>query len=866
MVRKTALVLLLFVMVRLLSVAQAPSVVLSCHERPLSAVLQELSQQYALRLAYDNRLLDTLLVTRDIAAPNAEEALKKLLQGTSLRYRIIDNTYVIYPTKGSRPRRPVIRGIITDSSTGEALPYANILLEGSNTGTSSNTDGHFSLPAGYLPGDTAHLCIRYLGYGIRKVSLTPADYGRPLSIELTPEAVSLDDVAVRKSDDPPVETGKEVGEYILNPGKLVALPNMGEVDIFSLLQLLPGISASNEAVTGISLRGSTADQNLLLFDGYSLYKQDHCFGLFSSVNPNVIKNIRVYKSAFEPRYGGKVGGVVDITGKTGNQKKLSGHVGVNTISANALLEAPLFNKKGSFVIAARRSFTDVLSSPLYKDIFSSLFAGENLMILNIGESQRIYSQEMVPDYFFYDMNAKMTVRMGRKDVLAVSFTTGKDKLFISDPEFNYYNDNKWGNDGLSVRWGRQWNSRNYTEVLMNYTSYYDLSTETYIYYDTLTPEDIFYESLVNNNRINETGLRMNHTWQPGSRHKLESGLEINHTRIRYISELFDSTNISDILLESLRLSGYMQYTFRLTPAVRLVPGFRGNYDQQTDRFYFEPRLSAFASLGDHLTLKGAAGIYYQFMSRTLVPGIYGGYSSFWVLADGTEVPVIRANHYVAGLHYGKKKFEADIEFYRKEISGITHYIYSYDSMYADNGNFISGTGTINGMDILLKNSFGRFTGWVGYTLSSNRDLYKELNNGDPFPANNDKTHQIKIAALVKAGHWDLSTAWVYGSGIPYTPPPVIGQDYPFPPETGLNSRLLPDYHRLDLSVTYHFSLFHEKVRCTTGLSVVNVYNRHNLRSRLFFPEYDETEDALIYIPIDVRMPGFTPSIFLNVDF
>jgi hypothetical protein len=860
------LVVLLLLMAPFLSSGQERGVTLIMYHEPLSKVLQELSRQAPVRMAYDNNLLDSITVTCDIHAADGEEALRRLLKETPLRYRIIDNTYVIYPVKNTKPRRPVLCGTITDSRTGEVLPYANILLKKNNTGTSSNIDGRFSLPVNFSPTDTLHLYVKYLGYSSREITIPPEQYDRPLTVELSVEPVSLGDVTVRREDDPPVETGENVGEYTLNPGKLIAIPNLGEVDIFSLLQLLPGISSSNEAVNGLSLRGSTADQNLLLFDGYSLYKQDHCFGLFSSVNPNIIKNIRVYKSAFEPRYGGKVGGIIDITGKTGNQKKLSGHVGVNTISANAMIEVPLFHKKGSFLLAARRSFTDVLSSPLYKDIFNSFFSDDELLILNIGESQRIYTKEMIPDYHFYDVNAKFTLHPGKKDVLAVSVTTGKDKLFIQDDGLNFYsNNNKWGNDGLSIRWGRQWNGRNYTEVVASISSYYDLSSEDYVYYDTSNIEEVLHETMINNNRINETGLRLLHTWQPNTRNKLESGLELNHTQIRYLSELEDSVNISDILQESLRLSGFSQYTVRLGQLLRLVPGLRGGYDWQTGHFYFEPRFSAFVNLTKNLYLKGAAGRYYQFMSRTMVPGIYGGYSSFWVLSDNDEIPVLKANHYVAGLHYRKKNLEIDVELYRKEIDGITRFTYTYDSLFPDNGIFLSGTATVNGLDILVKNSFGHFTGWLGYTLSRNRNLFEEMNRGDAFPANNDKKHQVKMAALYKAGHWNFSATWVYGSGAPYTPPPPDPDNYFLPATDNINSRRLPDFHRLDISITYHFSLFREKIRCSSGLSVVNLYNRHNLRNRYFFPDINEYGE-FFYVPIDVRLPGFTPSIFLNVDF
>ncbi len=852
-----------FVFFSLVASAQEGQVVIE-GGRPVGNILEELASRYHLRFAYDSRLLDTLMLDHTVRATTPQAAVEKILEGSGMTFRYIDSSYVILPRPRHARTSKMITGTVRDGSSGEALPWATLLLEGTMIGTTTHADGHFSLelPAG--TGDTITLTVSYLGYAPRRLRLShPVNN---IQVTLSRQEMMLEDVAVEK-EDAPLETGPLTGEYRLNPAKLLSLPNMGEVDIFSLMQLMPGITASNEAVTGISLRGSTADQNLLLFDGYPLYKQDHCFGLFSSVNPHVIRDIRIYKSAYDARYGGKVGGIIDITGRSGNYNNFSAHAGINTISGNAMVEVPLFRQKGSLLLAGRRSFTDVLTSPLYRDIFNSFFSGENMMILNIGESQRIYSKEMIPSFHFYDMNVKFSLRPDEKDLVSVSFSTGKDKLVVNDPAFDYRNDNQWGNDGLSIHWSRQWNAQHHTMLTGALSSYYDLSTETYIFYDTLNGEvTTQYDAMINDNRIREGVVTLTHTWQPGNRHRLESGLSFNHSSINYLNEIKDSMVISDIVQQASRLTGYIQYRFQPFAFFHLLGGIRSTWDPHSGRIYAEPRLTVTIPVTEHLRIKGAAGLYHQYMLRTVVPGLYGDYSSFWVLADGGDIPVMRSHHFVAGIHYEAQGMEVDAECFSRNTTGLSRFYYTYDSLYEGNGFFTRGKGKIYGIDVLIKKEMRHFTGWIGYTYSINQERFDMLNDAEFFPANNDQRHQLKIAALFRTGRWNYSFTWRYATGLPYTSPPSPQGVYPFfPALDDLNNDHLPDHHRLDMSVTYRFPLFRKKVRCVTGLSVINLYNRHNLRNRLFFTSLDEATGIPYSIPVDVRFPGFTPSLFLTFD-
>jgi outer membrane cobalamin receptor len=680
-------------------------------------------------------------------------------------------------------------------------------------------------------------------------------------VNLVHKARVLDAVEIAGRTDEIVESGEKVGHFVINPNELASLPNMGEVDIFQSLKFLPGISTSNDNSQSLSIRGSTGDQNLLLLDGYSLYKQDHCFGMFSAINANAIKNIQVFRGGFESKYGGKVGGVIDITGKSGNRFKPSGHFGINMISADMMVEAPLFKKKGSFIIAGRRSFTDILQTPLYKEVFNSLFADNELLILNIGDNQHVYDGQIDPRFFFYDLNAKISYNPSDKDVISVSVYTGNDELEIKDKGIDYFNYVSSGNTGISAKWARQWNKEYYSQVLFSHSYYYNIFSQSYEYYDTTS---VLQNTVSDNyNSIYETKVKNDNEWQINSKSTLEFGLELDRTEIVSNSSFSDTGEINSFDQTANLATGYFQYTYQPFHKIKVVPGVRLNYFEGTNKFYAEPRLSVFAYLTDHFNLKAAVGKYNQFISRLSVPDQYGGYSYFWALADNLYIPVISANHYVVGFNYHKGSFSIDAEFYRKDIQGLTEFRYVYDTIWNDFGvNYFSGQAVIEGMDIMVKNQFGSFTGWISYSLSKNTNRFNELNMGNPFPSNNNKKHELKIVGMLKINNWDLSSSWVYNSGLPYSKPSVDASSFYFIPIDEINTHTLPDFHRLDVSITYNYS--YRKIWGNVGLSIMNVYNRKNVKSILSFLEYNNDES--LYIPVSINYPGFAPSLFLNINF
>ena len=273
-----------------------------------------------------------------------------------------------------------------------------------------------------MPEKGITLQVSYVGYATKEIEIAEGNVSiTNIEIDLT-SGVALDEIVVSSKSFKVISTAEGLSTIQISPAQLALLPNVGEVDIFRSLQLLPGVSGSNESSSGLYVRGGTPDQNLVLLDGMTVYNVDHFFGFFSAFNASAVKNVKLYKGAFPAKYGGRLSSVVDLTGIAGDPNNLHGGLSVNMLNANANIQIPLF-KKGSFSLGARRSYTDIIKSGLYDKIFK-VFSQTNIA----PDIEGLEINTIEPDFYFYDLNSKINITPTTKDVVSLSFYAGADHL------------------------------------------------------------------------------------------------------------------------------------------------------------------------------------------------------------------------------------------------------------------------------------------------------------------------------------------------------------------------------------------------------------------------------------------------------
>lgn len=791
-----------------------------------------------------------------------------------------------------KPKTNDIKGYVNDAKSGEALPYANVQVLGTERGASTNTDGYFVLVN--EPVGVCTLSVRYIGYSEQKMPVdNQPEETHVLKIALNQTVIEVEGVTVTAQAEM-LRAAEKISQVTISARQLSSLPSIGEVDVFRAMQLLPGVSSVSDGSSGLYVRGGTPDQNLVLFDGMTIYHVDHFFGFFSAFNVDAIKDIQLYKGGFPAEYGGRISSVVNLTGKTGDQCKVRLGYGLNLLSARACFEMPL-SRWGTFLVAGRRSYTDFIRSPLYDSIYKMVTGDDNggmaggPVRMGGGRFGNQQEAEFQPSFYFYDLNSKLTLNPSPKDVLTFSLYSGKDNLDksqdFSDFAFRMPDSDteaslkttdftRWGNLGFSGRWSRQWHDRLHVDFLgarSKYFSEYDRSSNltgvpTPAQADSSQARRDFGNASKEDNVVWDTSYKTDLDWQLSASHHLEFGLHLSQFNNEYSATRNDSVEIFSRSTKALLTTAYLQDTWRLKK-LELSVGLRASLYDRTDKLYYEPRASVSYPLLRNLGLKGAWGHYYQFVNQISNEDVSQGARDFWLLADEDFNPSF-AEHRIVGLSYENEQLVLSAEIYQKNMEDLIEFSRRFIGRGRGPGqrveNFFVGTGEARGLELLLQKKRGALTGWIGYTLSKIDHQFPTINNGAIFPANHDRPHQVSVVAKYTLGVYTFAATWVFASGNPYTAPesqyfiPLLNGDvYSYIHVSDKNAKRLPDYHRLDLSASKRFESEHWATEI--GVSIFNAYNHKNVWYR------DYNLDALPITVTDVLMLGFIPTIYIQMN-
>jgi ferric enterobactin receptor len=776
-----------------------------------------------------------------------------------------------------------LTGIVRDQATGEALPFASIQIAGTVLGANTNADGYFTLLK--VPTDTSTLMVHYVGYEKTPVYLDPRIPKKSLTIEIRPQSKALQEVRITAYKDDVVFVKKaEVSTIKLTPMKMEQLPSIGERDVMRSFQLMPGVSASNESSSGLYVRGGTPDQNLVLYDGFTVYHVDHLYGFFSAFNSNALKDIQLYKGGFESRFGGRISSVTEITSKEGNQKRANFGADVSLLSTNFYAEVPVGGKFSSF-IAFRKSYQGAIYDMIFKKFNRSRTV--NAPDVGTGPGRRFSQNSRITSYF-YDLNGKFTYKPNEKDIISLSIFNGTDKLdnsFSSDiPSFGQFNANfsmtsvdltRYGNVGSSLKWSRKWNSKLYGNTILSYSNYYnkrDRSQDRMLLNPNDTSSTSNMSGIFENNDLKDYSLKSDYQWEFTDFSQIQFGAFATLFDVKYSYAESDTAAILNRNGTAFLGGAYIQSkTKLLKDRLQFLPGLRIDYFKTTGKLYFEPRASFTYNLTDRLIVKGSTGRYYQFANRVTREDIMSGNKEFWILADGSTVPVSSAIHFIAGLSYETYNYTFSAEAYYKKINNLTEYSLrinpspmgvNYDA------NFFDGYGFSKGMEFLVQKNTGNLNGWIGYTVGVAKNHFTEYSDAY-YPANQDVTHEFKIVGLYKYRRWDFSANWIFATGRPYTAPSgaysialLDGTTKDFFTVTSKNSVRLPDYHRFDVSATYKLLMGRraDKRRRELGslsFSVFNVYDRRNI----WYKQFTIEEGKII--ETNINYLGITPNLTLS---
>jgi len=764
-----------------------------------------------------------------------------------------------------------ISGYITDAESGETLIGATALVKEIGNGAVSNEYGFYSIS---VPKGKYTLEFSYIGFGnvIKPFSLS-ANY--KLDVEMSEMKNELAEVVVTaKEEDGNVrEVNMSVNKLDITTIK--SMPTLlGEVEIIRSLQLLPGVNSVGEGATGFNVRGGSIDQNLILLDEAPVYNSSHLFGFFSVFNPDAVKDVKLYKGGIPSRYGGRLSSILDVRMKEGNKKKLNINGGVGFIFSRLSVEAPTITDKSSLIVAARRSYIDVLAKPFLSE---SLDGSE----LN-----------------FYDLTLKTNYDINDKNRLFISGYFGRDNFGFGDQAgFN------WGNKTGTIRWNHLFSERLFSNLTFYFSDYdYQIKfgNDSQNKFDWnasiqnigVKPEFSFF--LKPGNLLKFGGQSILYTFDPGNAVGVSEGEERDFSLPQkyamenavYVENEIDITTTIKANY-GLRLSSFTylgkgtayEYADGI-PGERRYATSSTEYDdwENIKTYYnFEPRLSLQMQLSSNNSIKASYNRttqYIHLVSNTTAATPV----DVWTPSTNNIRPST-ADQVAFGYfqNLNDNAYELSAEVYYKTMNNLVDYIDGADLLLNQfiEGDLIEGEGRAYGIELMAKKTKGKFSGWLSYTLARTERQTPGINGGEWYASRFDQLHNLSLTGFYEINdRWTTSANFAFNTGSPTTFPTTryTIQDFVVPHNANeeRNNVRLPNYHRLDLSITRKGKI--KEGKRWTGdwvFSVYNVYNRKNAFS-IFFAQ----EDGRIPIGSSVNtdayrlsvIGSFIPSVSYNFKF
>lgn len=763
----------------------------------------------------------------------------------------------------SAQEKVTLSGYLTDSESGETLIGANVFIREIASGTTSNEYGFYSISV--EPGDYT-VEFSYLGFSTVSQIISLNENAKR-DIELSPEGLEIEEVVISAEAENANVSQVEMSVNKLDMGTVKKMPTLlGEVEVLRSIQLLPGVTSVGEGATGFNVRGGSIDQNLVLLDEAPVYNSSHLFGFFSVFNPDAVKDVKLYKGGIPSRYGGRLSSILDVRMKEGNSKRFTAQGGVGAIFSRLSLEAPL-SDKGSFIVAGRRSYIDVLAAPFLSDDLSG-------SVLN-----------------FYDLTIKGNYNINDKNRIFLSGYTGRDNFGFGDQAgFN------WGNQTLTFRWNHLFSDKLFSNLTL-YASDYDYklnfgdeSTNSFdwdasIVNYSIKPE--FSLFITPDNTLRFGGQSIIYRFEPGN------ALGVSEDEVVDLSVDNKYAIESALFIENeinLNSAFTINYGLRWSHFNYTGEGFAYEYgdaplgrrrpvvsEQQFDQWEsiqtynnFEPRLSLKYQLDDSKSLKASYNRmtqYIHLISNTAASTPV----DIWTPSTNNIRPQI-ADQVALGYfqNFEDNKYELSAEVYYKSYDNLVDFIDGADLLLNENleGDLLSGEGRAYGLELMFKKTEGKFNGWLSYTLARSERRVEGVSNGEWYPSRFDQTHNLSLTTFYDLNkRWSFSANFALISGTPISFPTTRfeqqGLIIPYNVDNTRNNFRIPVYHRLDFSATLQGKKNEERRwQSEWVFSVYNVYSRRN-PFNIFFRQGMAGNTEAVRLSV---IGNFIPSVSYNFKF
>lgn len=722
--------------------------------------------------------------------------------------------------------RANLSGVVKNRQTGDPVPFANVFLEGTAFGTTTDTRGFYHLEA-VSPG-VYLLAVQVIGYHrqVREIFVYEAKALRQDFI-LEPGVLQMQEVTIVAVREERL-TRPEVSRFSIQPRHFSILPSYGEKDLYRALQMMPGVVVTNDFKSQLYVRGGNSDQNLVLLDGGIIYNPFHFSGILSAFDVEALERVDFSSGGFSSEYGGRLSSVLAITSRKASEK-WGGQAGLSPLSVRALLEGSV-SRTFYLLLSARRS---------YQSYQANRMGGA-----------------VTPD--FTDGIGRADLILSGNDRLTLSLFSGKDRVVLQEKGAG----SQISSENLSsvLTYRRTWAKSLHSELSYTRGSFFT----------TFPPPTGFEEE--KKNRLEDRAYHLFFEYLPKKSLQVKLGMDYRSLRIRYTSNdpVLTRLSLDRRLYET---TGFCQVNWSPHEKWTLSPGLRLSRYEAGEAFSFEPRLSARYAIFNFLFLKGAAGRF----SQNLVT-IYNENDTYnpvevW-LPHESEMSPAQSDHLILGLSYETPDLILTLEGYGKRYRNLTHY--NRERISPEDPFFVQGKGYSLGVDLSFQWIKENHQLWANYSFGK---AQKELPFQYPQPGvesfhpRYDRRHAVNVALEVRPlSDLSVSTRFSLASGLPFSfmtgaydrqstwTIHVPGDWTAHHPEeaffyrTALHSKRdafrFPVYHRLDITVRYTY----QQGRFTFEPygQILNLYDQANV---LYYDLEGKPYLSLPFLPIagvDVR--------------
>ena len=757
----------------------------------------------------------------------------------------------------------IVGGVVLDEKE-QALPFVNIYLKNDiHKGVSTDDTGYFELP---LQKGKYTLIISYLGYDKKEV-LVDLKKNKYLIIKLQPVENRLNELVISVKETPKKTLQKIIGLTKLKMSEIKAVPMLfGELDVLKAVQILPGVKPVGEGSSGFSVHGGSRGQNLILLDGAPIYHPSHILGFFSVFTPDIINNLKLYKSSIPVRFGNRLSSILEVNTRAGNKEVFHFGGGTGIIASQIYAEGPLQKKRASFLISARKSYGDMWLPMLNIDAVKDVKAG------------------------FYDFNLKIDYNLSKNSSLRLSAYTGRDHY---NPDANFLMN--YGNSVGGLYFKHRFNQKLTGKTSLIYTNYnYQINIK-----DNVDHDDYDFDIGLS---IESPNFKQDFSYVLNRKHHFNFGVDaylhsIKPGKIKNSRE--ESQYIQYPDRQASELDFYVQHQVKINNKWRFTYGIRQSNFSQLGPGTFH-KYNELGEIIDTITVgklkpaktyrKWAPHIAinwqpakksgfklsydrtYQFLHYLINDAATTTPTDLWLPSSINLKPQQSDSYSLEFNQIFGKQFFFSIGGYYRDMQHITDYkIGTTLSLAGDiESNLLQQKGKAYGIEFLLKKTKGKLTGSLAYTYSKSEKIHPEINEGKWYPSVVDRPHDINLLLNYKLNkHLEFSTMWQYYTGRPITYPAgtyLIG-DHVILFFSHRNANRLPDYHRLDLSVTWYNKNFNSistnrKWQSYWNFSIYNVYARDNAFMMQF--KYDENTEKIS--AHQITLFKFVPAISYHFKF